>query len=221
MRRIRTPAPGATLWRWRCVQAPAWRTLGRLLLLLLVLVQCTPQWPLACSVYPSPTAQQDHDKNMADDPSQRLTKEQRRAAARAERRRRLTILGKQEAAAAAAAAAAAGPQAAPPHGGVMTRSMRAAARIKMVGGESVGCLRQGVEQGCCCSCCRPPGLTHMRRHTLFCVAAGLSRLVRGRGRGAAAAASGASGGGGGGGTAAAAAAEAATAAAATTAAAAA
>ena len=69
---------------------------------------------------------QDHDKNLADDPTQRLSEKERRKAA-AQERRRLKLQAQQEAAQAAAAGTAA-------EGRVMTRSTRAAARLKKVGG---------------------------------------------------------------------------------------
>lgn len=84
---------------------------------------------LDCSLF-SGSHSQDHDKNLADDPSQRLSKEERRRAA-AQERRRLKLQAQQEAAAAAATGAAT-------EGRVMTRSMRAAARLKKVGGRQKG-----------------------------------------------------------------------------------
>lgn len=120
-------------------------------------VSLHPTALLAFHFSPFSLCVQDHDKNMADDPSQRLTEKEKRKAA-AQERRRLKAQAQAEACAAAAAAAAGAAQA----GGVMTRSMRAAARLKMVRGLA------GWMGGVLCCCWEVPrdarlGVSHTLR----------------------------------------------------------
>lgn len=94
-------------------------------------LQCSHAFLSALKASPAPHKSaapcpwQDHDKNLANDPTQRLSEKERRAAAKRERRR----LQQQAAAERAAAVAQAGAQVGLLEGRVMTRGMRAQMRI--------------------------------------------------------------------------------------------